>query len=133
MTKNNDLGLLVIRVSFGLLMLLHGIAKLQNGTGFIAGLMESFGLPGVLSYTVFIGEIIAPVMIIAGYRTRIAALLLAFTMIVAAITVHGTEFFSLTQSGGWALELIGLFFFGAVALFFTGAGRYSVSQKNNWD
>lgn len=133
MTKNNDLGLLVVRVSFGLLMLLHGIAKLQHGTGFIADLLSSFGLPSGIAYGVYIGEIIAPLMLILGYKTRIATLIIAFTMVVAGYLVHSADFFSLSETGGWALELVGLFFFGTLALFFTGGGRYSISNKNTWD
>ncbi len=133
MTKNNDLGLLVVRVSFGLLMLLHGIAKLQHGTGFIADVLSSFGMPSAFAYGVYIGEVIAPLMLILGFRTRIAAAVIAFTMVVAGYLVHSPQFFSLSETGGWALELVGLFFFGTLALFFTGGGRYSVSTKNTWD
>lgn len=133
MAKNNDLGLLILRVALGLLMLLHGIAKLQHGVGFISGMLSDMGMPGVFAYGVFVGEIIAPIMLIVGFRTRIAAILLAITMLVAAFTVHSNDFFNLAESGGWAIELVGLFFFGSIALICTGGGQLGVSTKNSWD
>lgn len=133
MGKNNDLGLMILRISLGMLMLLHGIAKIQNGTGFIEGVFEKNGLPPVLAYTVYIGEIIAPLMLIVGYRTRLAAVLLAGTMVVVVFTAAMDKVGKLTEVGAWALEVQALFFFGALALFFTGGGKFGMSHKNMWD
>jgi len=132
-TKNLDLGILIIRISVGLLMLFHGISKLFHGLGFIQGMLEAKGLPGFIAYGALIGEILAPIAILIGFRTRIAALIYAFNMIVAILMVHAGQFFTLSEQGGWALELIGLYFLGALALFFTGAGKYAVSANNTWD
>ena len=131
--KNNDLGLLIIRLSLGLLMLLHGIAKLSHGVDFLSGMFQDLGLPGFFAYSVYIGEVVAPVLLIIGYRTKLAALLFAFTMVVAVFMAHASDIFVLTQTGGWAIELQALYFFGAVALFFTGAGSYAVSKTSKWD
>lgn len=131
--KNNDLGLLIIRLSLGLLMLLHGIAKLSHGVDFLSGMFQDLGLPGFFAYSVYIGEIVAPVLLIIGYRTKLAALLFAFTMLVAVLMAHASDIFVLTETGGWAIELQALYFFGALALFFTGAGTYAVSKTSKWD
>ena len=131
--KNNDLGLLIIRLSLGLLMLLHGIAKLSHGVDFLSGMFQDLGLPGFFAYSVYIGEIVAPILLIIGYRTKLAALLFAFTMVVAVLMAHASDIFVLTQTGGWAIELQALYFFGALALFFTGAGTYAVSKTSKWD
>ena len=125
----NDLGKLVLRLALGILILLHGIAKLKGGTAGIVGMVEGAGLPGVLGYAVLIGEVLAPLMVIAGFHARIGAALIAINMIVAVALAHMGELTSLGQSGGWALELQGMFLFTAIALVFLGPGRVSVNQR----
>jgi len=126
--ENADLGKLIIRLTLGGLLLFHGIAKLLNGVGFIEGLLANHGLPGFLAYGVFVGELIAPLMIILGYQTRIGALLIVFNMLVAIVLVHTNELLALSSSGGWALELQGFFLFTAVAVMFLGPGRYKLKN-----
>ncbi len=133
MTKNINVGLLVLRVSVGLLMLLHGLAKLVGGIGFIQGMLESKGLPGFIAYGVLVGEVLAPLALIVGYRTRIAAAIFAFNTLVAMLLAHSGQIFSMGEHGGWAVELLGLYLFGAVALIFTGGGNIALSSKNKWD
>ncbi|MDA7415405.1 DoxX family protein [Xenophilus arseniciresistens] len=124
--NHDDAGKLLLRLSLGLLMLLHGLFKIGTGPGFVVGLLEGLGLPGVLAYGVYVGEIVAPVLLIIGLWTRPAALVVAINMVVAIVLVHTGHFFALTKQGGWALELQGLFLFGALAVALLGAGRYSV-------
>ena len=131
--KNIDLGLLILRISIGGLMLLHGIAKLQHGAGFIEQVVVDAGLPSFIAYGVYVGEIIAPLFILFGYGTRAASLIFAGNCIVAALLVHSQDIFTLNEQGGWTVELLGLFFFGAVALIFTGGGKYAISNKYIWD
>ena len=133
MKKNIDLGLLVLRISIGLLMLLHGISKLIHGIGFIKGMLEGMGMPGFVAYGVIVGEVIAPLAILIGFKTRIASAIYAFNCFVAILMVHSKDLLSLNEHGGWAVELLGLYLLGAVALVFTGAGKYAVSQKSQWD
>lgn len=131
--KNVDLGLLAIRISIGVLMLLHGISKLINGIGFIENQVREAGLPAIVANGVYIGEIIAPLFIILGYGTRLAAGVLVINCIVAALLVHTSDLISLNAQGGWVLELLGLYFGGALALFFAGGGKYALSHKHLWD
>lgn len=126
-SKNTDLGLLLLRISTGGLMLFHGVSKLIHGISFLVENMGAFG------YAVYIGEVLAPIAILLGFRTRIAAVLLAITCIVAVATAHAQDIFKISDHGGYALELLGLYFFGALALFFTGAGKFAVSKNNQWD
>ena len=127
MDKNTDLGLLFLRISVGGLMLFHGVAKLMHGIEFLGQSMGTFG------YAVYIGEVLAPLAFLIGWRTRIAAVILAINCIVAVGVAHSNELFSLSEHGGYANELLMLYLLGAVALFFTGAGKYSVSSQNIWD
>ncbi|MDR6763754.1 MULTISPECIES: DoxX family protein [unclassified Flavobacterium] len=133
MRKNNDFGLLILRITIGFLMLLHGISKFKGGLDFISGMLVEKGLPGFFAYGVIIGEILAPILIIIGFRTRIAALILAFNCLVAVLMAHSQDIFKLSDHGGWELDLLGLYFFTAIALFFTGGGKFAASKSNKWD
>ncbi len=125
-STGNDFGKLILRVSLALMMLLHGIAKIINGPDFILGLAAKAGLPSAFGYLVYVGEVVAPVLVLIGLWTRPAALVMAINMLVAVWLVHMGELFQLGKSGGWALELQGFFFFVSIAVAFLGAGRYSV-------
>jgi putative oxidoreductase len=125
-TMTDDLGKLVLKVSVGVLILLHGIFKLQNGVDGIAGMLGNHGLPAFLAYGVYIGEVVGPALVILGVFTRIGALLIAGNMLVAFLLAHMQELFSLGKMGGWALELQGMFLLGAIAIALLGAGRFSV-------
>lgn len=133
MKKNISLGLLILRLVTGILMLLHGINKITHGVGGIGEMLTEKGIPEFIAYGVLIGEVLAPALLIVGYRTRIAALVFAFNCLIALLLVHLDDVFTLTKHGGWASELLGLYFFGSIALFFTGGGEYALSSKSNWD
>lgn len=122
---NDALGKLILRLSVAGLILLHGIAKLLNpgSLTWIGDTLAGQGLPSFLAYGVLLGEVVAPVMAIIGWQTRVAGLLMAANMVVAIALAHSHELFTLGNSGGWALELQGLFLFGAVAIVFLGSGR----------
>lgn len=125
MTTSDDTGKLVLRLALGILILLHGISKLNSGIGSIIGMVTSNGLPAGFAYGVYIGELVAPALVIIGVLTRPAALIIAFNMLVAIWLAHTGQIGTLGKSGGWALELQGMFLFGAIALAFLGAGRFS--------
>ena len=125
MSTSDDTGKLVLRLALGILILLHGISKISNGIGSIIGMVTANGLPAGFAYGVYIGEVVAPVLVIIGARTRPAALIIAINMVVAIALAHTGQLASLGKSGGWALELQGMFLFGAIALVFLGAGRFS--------
>ncbi|KFF04186.1 DoxX family protein [Flavobacterium reichenbachii] len=126
-SKNTDFGLLLLRISVGGLMLFHGVSKILHGISF---LLENMGPVG---YAVYIGEVLAPLAILLGWRTRIAAVVFAVNCIVAIAVAHAQDLFSISEHGGYANELLMLYLLGAVALFFTGAGKYSISHTNKWD
>jgi putative oxidoreductase len=133
-SRNLDAGLLVLRLSLGLMLLLHGASKVLYGLAFIKGILAMAGLPTFLAYGSIVGEVVAPLMIIVGIRSRIGAAIVAFNMLVAILTAHMGMIFSLDpMTGGWAIELPALYLFGAVVLCFTGAGRYALSAKSVWD
>lgn len=132
MKKNTDLGLLILRIGVGLLMLLHGVAKLKGVSG-IEGLLQNAGLPSFLAYGVYITEIVAPLLILIGYRTRLASAVYILGVLTAIFLAHSGDIFSLTSKGAWAIELLGLYLCGSLTLFITGAGNIAISSKNKWD
>lgn len=114
-------------------MLFHGIEKLLHGIDGIVDLFSEKGFPGSIAYAVYLGELLAPILIIIGYRTKLASILVMATMLVAVIMVHSDELYKIGDHGEWALEINGLYFFGALSIFFLGAGKFALSSSNKWD
>jgi putative oxidoreductase len=122
----DDQGKLLLRVLLAMLLLFHGVSKLIGGIGFVGDMLDKAGLPHALGYLVYVGEVVAPLLILVGLFTRAAALVVVINMIVALLLVHTSQFFTLNNTGGWALELQGLYLGAAVAVALLGAGRYSL-------
>ncbi|WP_019140984.1 DoxX family protein [Noviherbaspirillum massiliense] len=125
-----DLGKLVLRLLLGGIILFHGISKVISGPAMITGLVAKAGLPQEFGYLVYVGEVLAPLMLIFGVWTRLAALIIMVNMIVAVWLVHMGQIFTLNETGGWALELQGMFFGTALAILLLGAGRYSLTGSS---
>ena len=132
MLTHEDFGKFLLRLAVGGLMLFHGLHKLFAGIDGISGMLIAKGLPGFFAYGVLVGEVIAPCLIILGILTRPAALVLAFTMIVAWLMVGMNETWALDKTGAWAIESLVYFFIGALAVAFLGAGRFSVAGNSAW-
>lgn len=132
MLTHEDFGKFLLRLAVGVLMLFHGLHKLFAGIDGISGMLIAKGLPGFIAYGVLVGEVIAPCLIILGILTRPAALVLAFTMIVAWLMVGMNETWALDKTGAWAIESLVYFFIGALAVAFLGAGRFSVAGNSAW-
>ena len=120
-----DLGKFLLRSTVAMLILLHGVAKIQHGIAPIIGMITKAGLPAAVAYLVYLGEVLAPMLVLVGIWTRLAALVIAINMTVAVLLVHTSQFFTLTKTGGWALELQGMYFMGALCVALLGAGRFS--------
>lgn len=126
--QDDAFGKLVIRLSLGVLMLFHGAAKIlhPDSLGFIRSMLEGADLPGALAYGVYVGEVVAPLMIILGIYSRVGGLIVVVNMLFAIWLAHADDIFTLTEHGGWALELQGFYLFSGLALIFLGSGRYAV-------
>jgi putative oxidoreductase len=111
-----EAGFLLLRWAVAGLILLHGISKLIHGLGPIEGMLASAGLPAFIAYGVLVGEVVAPLLVLANIMVVPAALVMAFNMVVAVALAHTSQFSTLGKSGGWALELEGLYFFGSLAI-----------------
>jgi putative oxidoreductase len=125
---------LILRVTLGVLILFHGVSKIMHGVGPITGMVAQHGLPPGVGYLVYVGEVIAPLMLVFGIWTRIAALVVVINMVVAVLLVHVSQFFTLGNAGGWALELQAMYLMTALAIVLLGAGRYSVGgTSGRWN
>jgi putative oxidoreductase len=130
----DDGGKLLLRLAVAGLLIFHGIAKLKNGIGWMAGPLSGLGLPAFVGYGVYVGEVIAPIFVILGKWARIAGLVIAFNMLGAIFIALRDKMFTLNMGGGWAIELEMLFLLGGITIFLLGSGKYSLSKGNGaWD
>jgi putative oxidoreductase len=126
---NEDTGKLILRIALGTLILLHGISKLRGGVGWLDGMLANAGLPAFLKYGVYVGEVLAPLAVIAGWYSRIGAWLIAVNMLFALGLAHGAELLAFNEHGALVLELQYMFFLSAIALALIGPGRHAVNQR----
>ncbi len=124
----DDFGKLLLRVGIGVLLLFHGVDKAIHGINFIEGMIGARDLPSFVTYGVYLGEIIAPLLIIIGLFTKYAGLILAFNMFVAILLVHAGNIFTLGIHGEWSIETPLLFLIGGVAISLLGPGKYSLDK-----
>ncbi|HWV62659.1 MAG TPA: DoxX family protein, partial [Oxalicibacterium sp.] len=81
MGNTDDLGKLLLRVVLGVLILLHGISKIMAGPAFVISTATQAGLPAAIGYLVYLGEVVAPILLIVGLWSRLAALIIAGNML----------------------------------------------------
>ena len=118
---------LIGRIFISLIFLIAGVGKIFNYEGTI-GYMESFGVPGYLLIPAIIIEILFPLLVIIGYKTKLAALVLALFAALLAIIFH-TDFFNQMQLMSFLknFAIAG----GFLIIFVKGAGKYSIDQRLN--
>lgn len=119
----NDIGLALLRILPSAIMLTHGVPKLQkllNGNFEFADPIGIGATPSL--FLTVIGEVICPVLLIVGFKTRIAAIPAAITMLVAAFVYHAPDKFSVKEHA-----ILYLIFF--VVIFLLGPGKYSIDRK----
>ena len=128
MFHNEDIAKLLLRVSVGVLILFHGIHKVIYGVSGIKSMLSNSGLPELLAYGVYVGELVAPIFIILGLYARVASLVLGFNMFIAIFLAYGFSF-SLSKYGGLSIESPLLFLIMSILIFLLGSGRFSVNNK----
>lgn len=124
----DSLGKLVLRIAVGVMILMHGIYKIQHpeSLNFISNMLADIDLPPAVAYGVYMGEVVGPLMIILGIFSRMGGLIVVVNMIFAIVLAHQPQLFDLTSNGGWAIELQGLFLLGGLAVALLGSGRFAV-------
>ena len=116
---------LVARILISALFLLNGVFKISNYDGTV-GWMEGYGIPGILIIPAIILEIVGPILIILGYKAKIAAGLLSLFCIATALIFHN-DFSDQMQLGSFLknIALAGGFLF----IFINGTKDFSLDRK----
>ena len=137
-TVAGDLAALILRIAAGLIFLPHGWSKLAGEGGasaFANDIAASYNIPSVFGYVAAYSEVIGAVLLIAGFLTRLDALLLACTMFVAAFIVQLPDALFEVQPGANKLfmalrgiEMPLALFAICIALLLTGGGRFSIDH-----
>jgi len=128
-TNYDDSAKFLLRFTVGFLMLFHGIDKVSNGITGMEGMLVNAGIPAFVAYGVYLGEILAPLMLILGFRVRLAALLIIVTMLMAIVLTSADDIFTLTKHGAWAIELQMFYALTSFVILLQGAGRYSIEES----
>ncbi|WP_109831481.1 DoxX family protein [Reichenbachiella versicolor] len=119
----NHIGLLLLRVSFSVMMLTHGYPKLMKLVEGKMSFLDPIGIGEVPSLILaVIGELICPVLVIVGYKTKYSALPVIATMTVATFVVHAGD--ALAKK-----ELALLYLFGFIAIALLGGGKHSIDRS----
>lgn len=113
--------LLFVRVTFGIMMLTHGLPKMEmllagNGSQFPP--VMGFSPELSLALAVF-AEVICAALVIVGLGTKIAVIPLIITMAVAVFMIHAADPFAQKEMAALYLAIF-------TGLLFTGSGKYSL-------
>jgi putative oxidoreductase len=136
MRNANDVSLLLLRVTAGLIFIPHGYSKVfsEGGPAAFAADMPAYGIPAWLGYLAAYSELAGGVLLIVGLLTRLNALLLAGTMATAAFVVQLPDALFEAPAAGMArlfaairgIELPLAMCAIALAITLSGAGRFSL-------
>jgi putative oxidoreductase len=118
-----DIGLLLLRLSVGVLMMTHGMPKLMNFADRMDRFSDPYGLssPVSLSMAIF-AEVFCSVFLMVGLFTRAVLVPLIFTMITIVFIVHLNDPFNKQELGL-------LYLLPYITLCFTGPGKYSIDAR----
>lgn len=125
----DDTGKLLLRLTVGGMLILHGIHKIMIFPAGISGMLEAHGIPGSLVYGVYLGEILGPVLVIVGLYARIGGLLIFLNMVVATYLAFGGNVLAVNSHGGWIIELEAFYGLGGLAIMLLGAGGISLGGR----
>ena len=123
-TKNyNDLALAILRIGTSAMMLAHGIPKIERLFAEVIQFPDPLGIGASTSLAlVLIGEVVGPLFVLFGFRTKLAAIFPIATMLVAFFFVHLNDPFGKQEK---AL----LFLMAFLVIFLAGPGKYSIDKK----
>jgi len=124
----DDIGKLLLRLTLGTLILFHGVAKILHPAAldFISGKLAGYGLPIELAFAVYIGEVLAPLLVILGVFSRIGGLLIAINMAFAFVLVAGNQLMQINKFGGWQPEVEAFFLMCGLVVLFSGSGKFAI-------
>jgi putative oxidoreductase len=118
--SSTDIGILIARITIGLMMLSHGLPKMMMlFSGGPVQFVPVFGMSATFSLGLAVfGEVFCSILLIIGLGTRLAAIPLVIVMLVALIAVLPNDFTKQEPAVHYLLVY--------VVLLLTGAGKYSL-------
>jgi putative oxidoreductase len=122
-TLLKDTGLAFFRIAISVMMLTHGLPKFQKLISGDFKFADPFGIGETPSlFLAVIGEFICPILIIIGFKSRLAAIPVSITMAVAAFITHGADDFGTKEKA--------LFYLVAfITISLVGPGKFGIDKK----
>ena len=117
----NDVVFTGLRSVIGVIFIIHGISKFNEGFG---GFLSNMGIPVEMQIPIALAELIPGILLVVGVLSRLSASLLVIIMLGAIFMIKGAQ--SLTGDGGVELDLILLA--SALVIMIVGPGRISLAQ-----
>lgn len=137
MLTDDDYGMLIVRLTLGIVMFPHGAQKLLGwfgGGGFAATLqgMTQMGLPAVVVFLVILFEFFGSLALISGFLGRVGAFGILCVMVGAILTVHLPNGFFMNWMGnqkgeGFEYHLLAIGM--ALAILVKGSGALSMDRS----
>jgi putative oxidoreductase len=124
-------GLMILRIVLGIAMFVHGWSKWQGGVDGVAGFFGgTLGIPApaLMAWVVTVVEMIGGLLLIVGFLTQIAGLLIAIDMIGAIVFAYLGRGAALIENGSVTWEKEAVFAAAALCLFLAGPGIWSVDD-----
>ncbi|WP_340158918.1 DoxX family protein [uncultured Maribacter sp.] len=122
-TLLKDIGLAFFRIAVSAMMLTHGLPKFQKLISGDFQFADPFGIGATPSlFLAVIGEFVCPILIIIGFKTRLAAIPPAITMAVAAFVAHGTDDFSTKEKAVFYLVAF-------ITISLLGPGKFGIDKR----
>ena len=126
---SEDFGKLLLRIAVSFFVLVHSYFKLRHGVAWIMSPLGEIGLPGVLAYGAYLGGFVAPVLVFIGYRTRLAAAIIALTLLAVIVLLLKTSIGNVNGgAGSLGVEMETMLLLGSLAIAFVGGGKFGVSR-----
>jgi putative oxidoreductase len=123
-------GLMILRVVLGIAFLIHGWSKFSGGVEGVAGFFTSLNIPApsLFAYIVSIVELVGGALLIVGFLTHIASILLFVDMLGAILFAFWMRGQPLVENGAISWEKEAVFAAAALCIFLAGPGIWSIDD-----
>ena len=124
-------GLAILRIVLGIAMIVHGWSKLSGGVDNVAGFFgETLGIPapGLMAWVVTIVELVGGILLVVGFLTQIAGILIALDMLGAILFAYLLRGAPFIENGAITWEKEAVFAAAALCIVLAGPGAWSVED-----
>jgi putative oxidoreductase len=126
-TKEVNLVISIFRVLIGVLLIIYGIDKVMHSI-FIRDVLKDAGLPTFSAYICIAVGFIAPIFIIIGYKTRLAAIAILCNCLYLMSVIRINDLLELYEQGRWAMTILVVFLICTTLLIISGGGKYAIGR-----